>query len=103
MRTDAFNPVKGGGPPPCAARAPPTNAGRATRGAPPRPVLDVAMRTDAFNPVKGGGPPPCQEPVTSNKEGKAPGPLNREAGLGAQGKGAGVEEIVGGQIGRASC
>jgi hypothetical protein len=72
---------------------------RANRGSATCPVLDVAMRADAVHPVKSGGAAPRQEPVTSKNERKAPGPLNREAGLSAQGEGAVVEEIVGGRVG----
>src|ERR1019366_2759841 len=67
---------------------------RANRGALARPVLDVAMRADALHPVKSGGPASYQEPVAPDNEGKPPGPLNRQAGLGAEGDRAVVEEIV---------
>src|ERR1019366_2338259 len=72
---------------------------RANRGALTRPVLDVAMRADALHPVKSGGPASYQEPVAPDNEGKPPGPLNRQAELGAEGDRAVVEEIVGGQAG----
>ena len=57
------------------------------------------MRADAGDSVESGGAPPCQESVAAETDREPRGPLQREIGLRAEGDGAVVEEIVGGDVG----